>query len=143
MRERLPTDQLTPDQLRARDWYTGARLYLLIDDYDLVAGSLTASPFEPLLDLLPQGSEIGLHLVIARSATGISRGLSDPLIRRLQDVNTPVVLLSCPPSEGRVFNDVKPRTLPAGRALYLTRRSTVQVQTALAESSPEEAPPGG
>jgi S-DNA-T family DNA segregation ATPase FtsK/SpoIIIE len=133
MHERLPPADLPPERLSARDWYTGPRLYLLVDDYDLVAGSTMANPFGPLLDYLAQSTEIGLHLVVARSATGVSRGLSEPLLRRLQEVNTPVALLSCPPSEGRLFNDVKPRTLPPGRALYLTRRGTLQVQTALTD----------
>jgi S-DNA-T family DNA segregation ATPase FtsK/SpoIIIE len=131
MSERVPPADLPPDRLRARDWYTGPRLYLLVDDYDLVATSPMANPFEQLLDYLGQSNEIGLHIVVARGATGISRGLGDPLVRRLQEVNTPVALFSCPPSEGRLFNDIRPRTLPPGRALYLTRRSTTQIQTAL------------
>jgi S-DNA-T family DNA segregation ATPase FtsK/SpoIIIE len=131
MAERLPPADLPPDRLRQRDWYTGPRLYLLVDDYDLVASTPMANPIGQLLDHLGQSTEIGLHLVVARSATGISRGIGDPLLRRMQEVNTPVALLSCPPSEGRIFNDIRPRTLPPGRALYLTRRTTTQIQTAL------------
>ncbi|MGW2255855.1 hypothetical protein ACWCXH_37790 [Kitasatospora sp. NPDC001660] len=80
---------------------------------------------------MAQDTELGLHLITARSANGIGRALGDPLLRKLQEVNTPAVLLSCPPSEGYPFNNVKPRRLPAGRALHITRRRTVQVQTAL------------
>ena len=75
--------------------------------------------------------ELGLHLIVARSANGLGRAMYDPLIRRLLEVNTPALLLSCPPSEGPVFHDAKPQKLPVGRAQYITRRGQVQVQTPL------------
>ena len=36
--KRLPGPDVTPDQLRDRSWWTGPELYILVDDYDLVAG---------------------------------------------------------------------------------------------------------
>jgi S-DNA-T family DNA segregation ATPase FtsK/SpoIIIE len=47
------------------------------------------------------------------------------------EVNAPALLMSCPPSEGYLFNNVKPKLLPPGRGLYITRRKTVQIQTAV------------
>ncbi|MFJ4184388.1 type VII secretion protein EccCa [Kitasatospora sp. NPDC089509] len=138
MEGRVPGESISPARLKLRDWWTGAELFILVDDYDLIAAPLTGHPFAPLLDHLAQGTELGLHLIVARSANGIARSMSDPLIRRLQEVNTPAVLLSCPPSEGVLFGNVKPRQLPPGRALHITRRRTVQLQTALVPE-PEEA----
>jgi len=134
MEARRPGPDVSPAQLRCRDWWQGPQLFLLVDDYDMVGSNPMNSPFAPLLDFLNQGTELGLHLIVARSANGASRSMSsDPLLRRLLEVNTPAVQLSCPPSEGQIFGSVKPRPLPPGRALHITRRGTLQIQTALAE----------
>ncbi|MFD0278105.1 type VII secretion protein EccCa [Kitasatospora sp. NPDC127111] len=129
MKNRIPPADITPARLRQRDWWEGPELFILVDDYDLVGTGSGAHPFAALLEDLAQGAEIGLHLVVARGANGIGRGLGDPLLRKLQEVNSPSLLLSCPPSEGYLFGNLKPRELPAGRGLYITRRRTVQVQT--------------
>ncbi|CAM5245115.1 Type VII secretion protein EccC OS=Streptomyces fumanus OX=67302 GN=GCM10018772_56860 PE=4 SV=1 [Streptomyces fumanus] len=78
-------------------------------------------------------------MIVARSAANAMRGQGDPLVRRMLEANTPGLLLSCPPSEGSVFG-VKPRVLPPGRALYVTRRRTTQIQTALVEHVDPEVP---
>ena len=97
------------------------------------------TPFQPLIEHLPLGYEVGFHLVVARAAAGAMRGVNDPLIRRLMEANTPGLLMSCPPSEGYIFGNVKPRILPPGRGLYITRRSTLQMQTALVEDRVPDA----
>ncbi|MFE4973713.1 type VII secretion protein EccCa [Kitasatospora sp. NPDC056651] len=130
MEGRVPGESITPARLKLRDWWTGPELFIVVDDYDLITAPITGHPFAPLLDHLAQGTELGLHLIVARSANGAGRAMSDPLMRRLLDVNTPAVLLSCPPSEGVLFGSVKPRELPPGRALHISRRRTVQLQTA-------------
>ena len=56
---------MTPDQLRNRSWWTGPELYILVDDYDLVAAA-GSNPLGRLLDLLPQARDIGLHLILTR-----------------------------------------------------------------------------
>ena len=126
---RLPGEQVTPEQLRRRDWWSGPELYLLIDDYDLLSSSSSNSPFEPLFDVLAQAGDIGLHVVLARGASGGGRMSMDSLLRRLQECNTPDIALSCPPSEGPLLGNVRPRHLPAGRGLLLTRRSSTVIQT--------------
>jgi S-DNA-T family DNA segregation ATPase FtsK/SpoIIIE len=64
------------------------------------------------------------------------RMASDPLIRRLQETNSPEVALSCPPSEGNLLGGVRARNLPPGRALLCTRRGAKLIQTAY--SDPDE-----
>ncbi|MDH6108940.1 S-DNA-T family DNA segregation ATPase FtsK/SpoIIIE [Kitasatospora sp. MAP12-15] len=129
MQNRVPGADISPAQLKLRDWWQGPELFIVVDDYDLVAVSGVNHPFAALFDHLAQGTELGLHLIVARGANGIGRAMSDPLLRKLQEINTPAVLLSCPPSEGFLFGNVKPRQFPAGRGLHITRRRTVQVQT--------------
>ncbi|MGW7579306.1 FtsK/SpoIIIE domain-containing protein [Streptomyces sp. NPDC054765] len=138
MKTRVPGADITPARLRLRDWWTGPQLFVIVDDYDML-GNTVNSPFAPLLDHLAQGAEIGLHLVVARGANGAGRAMtSDPLLRRLTEVNTPVLQMSCPPSEGQIVLGTKPRKLPAGRALHITRRGVVQVQTARIAETPAQ-----
>jgi S-DNA-T family DNA segregation ATPase FtsK/SpoIIIE len=131
MRNRQPPENISLAELKLRQWWAGPELFVIVDDYELVAATAGDHPFEPVLEFLAQGTELGLHLIVARSANGVARAMNDPLLRRLVEVNTPTVLLSCPPSEGAVFGNVKPRIFPAGRGLHVTRRRTIQVQTAL------------
>ncbi|MGP3985811.1 type VII secretion protein EccCa [Streptomyces sp. 3N207] len=131
---RLPGPEIAPGRMRLCDWWTGPRLFILVDDYDMVGTSIGNTPFDPLLPHLALGYEVGLHLVVARSAAGAGRGLGEHLMRRLQEVNTPSLLMSCPPSEGFLFGNVKGRVLPPGRATRIARRKTTRVQTALVDA---------
>ncbi|GAA3534065.1 type VII secretion protein EccC [Nonomuraea rosea] len=129
MQTRLPPPDLTSEQLRTRSWWTGQDLYVIVDDYDLVATS--SNPLSLLGDLLPQARDIGLHVVLARAMGGAGRSMLDPVVRRLKELNSPAVLLSGPRDEGQLFGNVRPRTLPPGRGLYVDRRSGEKlIQTA-------------
>ena len=59
--KRLPGPDATPEQLRNRSWWTGADVFVVVDDYDLVATS-HGSPLEPLVELMPQAVDVGLHV---------------------------------------------------------------------------------
>jgi S-DNA-T family DNA segregation ATPase FtsK/SpoIIIE len=71
--------------------------------------------------------------VLARGAAGSMRSSGDPVLRRLHESNTPDLALSCPPSEGMLLGNVRPRQFPPGRAMLLTRRQHQVLQTALVE----------
>nr|WP_084180914.1 type VII secretion protein EccCa [Jatrophihabitans endophyticus] len=132
--KRLPGTDVTPEQLRTRSWWTGPEVYVLVDDYDLVAS--TQNPLLPLVDFLPQARDIGLHLVIARRAGGASRALVDPVVGRLRELGQPAVVLSAPRDEGALFG-VRPGPQPAGRGTLVNRRfGTVPIQLLAAD------PPG-
>ncbi|WP_406257272.1 type VII secretion protein EccCa [Streptomyces chartreusis] len=142
VRSRLPGPDIAPSRMRLCDWWAGPRLFVLVDDYDMVGGGGPLNqPFAPLMDHLTLGYEVGMHLIVARAAAGAGRGLNDPLMRRLQEVNAPGILLSCPPTEGYVFGNVKGRNLHAGRGTHITRRNQVEVQTALVEPDPAGTDP--
>ncbi|MFC5219730.1 type VII secretion protein EccCa [Streptomyces coerulescens] len=139
--KRLPGADVTPEQLAKRDWWQGPQLFVLIDDYDLFSAAPGApSPTAPLVRLLAQGAQIGLHLIVARSTSGAMRAVMDPLIRRLWELGNPALLFSYPKEEGRFIGEAKPRTLPAGRAQLVTRRTVGLVQTGLVPAPP--APTG-
>ena len=65
LQNRIPGPDVTPDQLRNRSWWQGAEVFVIVDDYDLVA-TQQSSPVAALQPLLAQARDVGLHLVVAR-----------------------------------------------------------------------------
>jgi DNA segregation ATPase FtsK/SpoIIIE, S-DNA-T family len=122
MAERLPGPEVTPAQLRTRSWWSGPHMLVVVDDHDLVA-TPGGDPLTPLLDLLAQGRDIGLHVVLARSASGAGSGLTAPVLRRLRELGGPGLLHSGPRDEGALLHGVRAKQLPVGRAQYVTRRA--------------------
>jgi S-DNA-T family DNA segregation ATPase FtsK/SpoIIIE len=123
---RLPGPDVTPVQLRRRSWWTGADVFVVVDDYDLVATG-QGSPLHPLLPLLAQARDVGLHLALARRAGGASRALYEPLIQTLRDLASPGLLLSGSPDEGPLVGGVRPTAYPPGRGRLVTRDRGVDV----------------
>jgi S-DNA-T family DNA segregation ATPase FtsK/SpoIIIE len=131
---RLPPPDLTAEQLRARSWWSGAELYIVVDDYDLVSGA-SGSPLGVLSDLLPQARDIGLHLILARSAGGAGRAMFEPVIQRLREMGTPGVIMSGSRDEGQLFGGVRPSPLPQGRGYFVERRAGSRlIQVALQDA---------
>ncbi|MEO3886184.1 type VII secretion protein EccCa [Nonomuraea sp. B5E05] len=128
--KRLPPANLTPEQLRARDWWKGSDLYIVVDDYELVATS--SNPLAPLAELLPQARDIGLHLILARAMGGLGRAMFDPIIQRIKDLASPAVVLSGSKDEGFLFGNVRAQPQPPGRGLFVDRRLGARLtQTAI------------
>jgi len=130
MRDRLPGPNVTADQLRRRNWWQGRELYLLVDDYELVAtpGKLV-HPFAPLLEYLPHARDIGLHMIVTRGVGGAARGMFDPVIQRLRELGSPGLIMSGTRDEGVLLGDVRPSPQPPGRGTLIRRRGTpVMVQ---------------
>jgi S-DNA-T family DNA segregation ATPase FtsK/SpoIIIE len=132
--KRLPRPDLTPAQLRERSWWSGPDLFLVIDDYDLVAGS--ANPVLVLSELLPQARDIGLHVILARSSGGAGRALFEPVMQRIREMGSPGLIMSGSREEGQLLGGVRPAPLPPGRGFLVERRGgTRLVQAALPETT--------
>ena len=58
-RRGLPGPDVSQQQLRTRSWWSGPEIYLVVDDYDLVARAAGANPLAPLLDFLPYAKDLG------------------------------------------------------------------------------------
>ncbi|WP_188191144.1 type VII secretion protein EccCa [Nonomuraea sp. SYSU D8015] len=130
--KRLPPADLTPEQLRERSWWQGSDLYIVVDDYDLVATS--NNPLQPLAELLPQARDIGLHLVLARQSGGASRAMYDSAVQRLKEMASPALIMSGNRDEGQLFGNIRPQPLPVGRGFYVDRRfGSRLIQTAYLE----------
>ncbi|WP_046318651.1 type VII secretion protein EccCb [Mycobacterium sp. UM_Kg1] len=114
---RLPGAGLTPQQLRARSWWSGPQWFVVVDDHDLVtAGS--GNPLTPLLDYLPYAADIGLHLIVACRTGGAARSAYEPTLSALSDLGAMRLAMSgaeAPGGWGR------PADLPAGRGTLTTR----------------------
>lgn len=129
---RLPGENVTPAQLRERSWWSGPEMVLVIDDYDVIVPSSTSlNPFSPLTALLPHARDIGLHVVVARKASGASRAVFDPFISALRDNGASGVLLSGDRAEGQIYTKVYFQTEPAGRG-RIVRRGTNPVRAQFA-----------
>jgi S-DNA-T family DNA segregation ATPase FtsK/SpoIIIE len=116
--ERMPGAGVTQQQLRTRSWWSGPELYVVIDDYDLVAGG---AELTPLLGYLPHARDVGLHVIVARRSGGAGRAMFDPLLARLRDLGAMGLMMSAGPEEGVLLGSVRPGPLAPGRATLITR----------------------
>ncbi len=133
LNNRLPGSDVTPQQLRDRSWWQGPDLYLLVDDYDLVA-TAGNNPLTALLDLLAQARDIGLHLIVTRRVGGAARALYEPVMQRLRELDSPGLLMSGNREEGPLFGNLRPSQQPPGRGTLVRRQDGMQlVQTAWSE----------
>jgi DNA segregation ATPase FtsK/SpoIIIE, S-DNA-T family len=126
VRGRLPGPEVTPEQLRKRNWWTGPELFVLVDDYDLVATSMT-NPMLPLVEFLAQGRDIGLHVIVTRRSGGAGRALFEQFLMRMRDVGAIGLLMSGDKSEGQLLGGQKAEELPPGRAKLVARRGAPQL----------------
>ncbi|MGP4045979.1 type VII secretion protein EccCa [Streptomyces sp. 2A115] len=144
LRERMPPPGIGSRELRERSWWTGPELYLVVDDYDLVAGAGLGSrnPLAPLGDCLAQASDIGFHLVLSRRIGGATRSaMSDPFVGRLRELGTDGLILSGDPREGVLLGDQRAARRHPGRGTLISRKGgAVVIQTVHEPVDPEPAP---
>ncbi|WP_424184569.1 type VII secretion protein EccCa [Actinokineospora sp. G85] len=137
VRTRLPGADVTPEQLRERSWWQGPEVFVLVDDFDLVATGGN-NPLTPLLDLLAQGADIGLHVLVTRRSGGAGRAMFDPFIGRMRDVGALGLQLSGSKDEGPLLGGLKLEPLPPGRGRLISRRGGPRmVQLAWLPPEPE------
>ena len=115
LKSRLPGPDISPEQLRERNWWSGPELYLCIDDADLLEEQLLL----PLKEFLPLSADIGLHVVLARKAGGFNRSLFGPLMSELKDQVPDVIVMDADREDGPIFG-VKTTTQQPGRAILVT-----------------------
>lgn len=126
LRNRMPGPEVTQRQLRDRSWWTGPELYVVIDDYDLVAGG-AVNPLSPLLPYLPHARDLGLHLVLARRSGGAARAMFDPILAAIKDLGCMGLMMSANPDDGALLGSVRPVRLPPGRGILITRTAPDQL----------------
>ncbi|ORI23200.1 type VII secretion protein EccCa [Rhodococcus sp. 1168] len=127
--DRMPGPDVTQQQLRERTWWSGPEIFVIVDDYDLVATS-TGNPLTVLVEYLPHARDIGLHVIVSRRSGGASRALYDPVISRMRDLVSPGLVMSGSRDEGNLIGSVKPSAMPPGRGTLVDRRGQSLVQLA-------------
>ncbi|AXG80616.1 type VII secretion protein EccCa [Streptomyces paludis] len=131
MRRRTPSETVTAQELRDRSWWQGPTVYVVIDDFDLVSTS-SGNPLSGITELLPFARDVGVRFIIARSTAGASRSTYEPFVQRIQELGAQALILSGDPNEGSIFGNARPRPMPAGRGVFVTRRrGNPLVQTGL------------
>jgi S-DNA-T family DNA segregation ATPase FtsK/SpoIIIE len=129
LRDRLSGIQVDPTSTEVPQW-NGPKLFLLIDDYDLLAGG-QGNPLLALTEFLPQARDIGLHVILSRAAGGVARGMFDGVMQRIREMGSPGLLLSGTKDEGAVLGSTKMEPLPPGRGRLVQRRTgATLIQTA-------------
>ncbi|MFE4250999.1 type VII secretion protein EccCa [Streptomyces sp. NPDC056910] len=134
MQRRTPTAEVTAQQLRDRSWWRGPNVFVIIDDYDLVSTS-SGNPLSGLTELLPFARDVGVRFIIARSSAGGGRAAYEPFIQRMKELGAQGLVLAGDPGEGDLLGGVRPRPMPAGRGVFVSRkRGKPLVQTGLMPS---------
>ncbi|PSM42995.1 ATP-binding protein [Streptomyces dioscori] len=144
LRERMPPPGISARELRERSWWSGPELYLVVDDYDLVAGAGLGSrnPLAPLVDSLAQAADIGFHLVLGRRTGGATRSaMSDPFVGRLRELGTGGLILSGDPREGVLLGDQRAARQPPGRGTLVSRKGGAVVIQTVHDPADAEATP--
>jgi S-DNA-T family DNA segregation ATPase FtsK/SpoIIIE len=120
LRRRMPPPDASRAQLGARAWWSGPDIYVMVDDYDLVA-TPAGNPLTPLLEFLPHAGDLGLHLILARRSGGAARALFEPLLAGLRDLGCVELMMRGYPDERAVFGPGRPAPLPPGRGVVVNR----------------------
>ena len=121
LKERMPANDVTQQQLKERSWWSGPDLFVMIDDYDLIPGGSLGHPLGPLVEYLPQARDIGLRVVVARRSGGAGRAMMDPIIGRLKDLSCNGLVMSGTKEEGGLFGGYKASPMPPGRGMLVSR----------------------
>lgn len=121
LQARMPPPDASQAQLRSGSWWSGPDVYVVVDDYDLVAGP-AGNALAPLTEFLPYAADLGLHLVIARRSGGLERAMFEPLLASLRDLGCASLRMSGVPPEGASPGSTAPPRLPPGRGILTTTR---------------------
>ncbi|GAA2713061.1 MULTISPECIES: type VII secretion protein EccCa [Streptomyces] len=137
LEKRMPDDLAAQDAMASGTWYSGPRIVILIDDYDILT-TAGQQPLAPFLPFIPSAQDIGLHFVVTRRVAGASRALYEPFLMTLRESGTTAVVMTGDRQEGQLFPGVYASTQPPGRGTLVRRgEPTRLIQTALADETEE------
>jgi type VII secretion protein EccCb len=143
LQKRLPPPDLTTAQLRARSWWSGPDIVLLVDDWHMiVAASGMMSPMMPLSPLLPAAADIGLHLVVTCQMSQAHKATMDKFVGAAYGAGSPTLFLS---GEKNDFpsREITVKKRPPGQAFMVSPDAKEVIQAAYIDPPEEEvfAPP--
>jgi S-DNA-T family DNA segregation ATPase FtsK/SpoIIIE len=131
LKSRLPDEVADQRALPEGGWFTGPRIVVLADDYDVLT-TAGQQPLAAFLPYVPSGRDIGLHVVVARRVAGSSRGLFEPFLTTVRESGATALVMAGDRGEGPLFPGVYAAAQPPGRGLLVRRGENVRLmQTAL------------
>ncbi|MGB8945899.1 MAG: type VII secretion protein EccCa [Streptomyces sp.] len=139
LEKRLP-ETADPDAITDGPAFTGPRIVILVDDYDILT-TAGQQPLAPFLPYISSAQDIGLHFIVTRRVAGASRALYEPFLTTLRETGATALLMTGDRTEGQLFPGLYASTQPPGRGTLVRRGRRHQlIQTALAEdaAAPEE-----
>lgn len=130
LEQRRPPAGLSPQQLAGwsyRSAEDSRTHYLIIDDVDQIPDAPAVSgpfvgqrPWTGIIGLLSQASELGLRVIVTARATGSAHAvMTAPLLRRLNELQATILMLSGNPQDSGKIRGHRFRRLPPGRAMLL------------------------
>ncbi|MFJ7419836.1 type VII secretion protein EccCa [Streptomyces uncialis] len=135
--KRLPDEGIDPDAPADGPSFTGPRIVILVDDYDILT-TAGQQPLAPFLPYVSSAQDIGLHFVVARRVAGSSRALYEPFLTTLRESGTAALVMTGDRSEGQLFPGLYASPQPPGRGTLVRRGRPHQlIQTALAAADDE------
>lgn len=126
LQQRMPPADASQAQLRAGSWWSGPDVYVVVDDYDLVA-TPAGNALGAIVEYLPYAKDLGLHLVVARRIRGAERAMFEPLLAGMRDLGCLALMMSGSPGEGASFGSSHPARLPPGRGVLTARTGGEQL----------------
>ena len=132
--------QQRSDEIDAGRRSHGPARYLVVDDYDLLAGP--DNPLRGLTGAIAYGRDLDFHVIVARRVAGLSRGSFEPFFQALLELRTQGLLLSGDRSEGPVLDGHRACEQPPGRGLLVRRGKGVVIQSVLAPARSEQLATG-
>ncbi|TQK44365.1 S-DNA-T family DNA segregation ATPase FtsK/SpoIIIE [Streptomyces sp. SLBN-118] len=130
--KRLPDESVDHDALTDQLGFTGPRIVILVDDYDILT-TAGQQPLAPFLPYVSSAQDIGLHFIVARRVAGSSRALYEPFLTTLRETGTAALVMTGERGEGQLFPGLYASAQPPGRGTLVRRGRPHQlIQTALA-----------
>ncbi|MGW4241946.1 type VII secretion protein EccCa [Nocardia sp. NPDC004722] len=130
MRGRRAPDNVTSQQLKERSWWSGPEIFVVIDDYHMVAQRGQLNPLEPLKDIIVDSRDTGLHVIAARSIAQADMALYDNVLGQMKNLNSSGLIMDGSRLDGTLIGDVKATKQPVGRGILVeplySRRGLVQ-----------------
>ncbi len=130
MSSRRPPDNVTAQQLKERSWWSGPEIFVVIDDYHMVAQRGIANPLDALKSVVVDGRDTGLHIIAARNIAQADTAMYDNVIGQMKNLNSSGLVMDGSKLDGILIGDVKAAKQPVGRGIFVeplhSRKDLVQ-----------------
>lgn len=130
LRRRLPPADLTSAQLRARSWWSGFDVVLLVDDWHMIVGASGGMPpMAPLAPLMPAAADIGLHVIVTCQMSQAYKATMDRFVGAAFGAGSPTLFLS---GDKQDFpsSEIKVKRRPPGQGFLVTPDGKEVIQAA-------------